>query len=375
MAWISKREEIPKGKRQWQLGWRDASGRRSFEYFATKKEAEKRRDELGYRQSRGERFEKTSKTFGEFAEEWFERIAKQKKAASQRAWASYLKTHLLPYFGERKIQEIVHADIEDFARRKRRDGLSRTTVSHLVNLMHLIFRDAKKRNLLLYNPASRVEIPTVAEDHKISDKKKRNSEILKTEEQIARFVAAAQGMYPARKCWGALLTLAVYSGLREGEILGLEWRDLDLDAKQPRLRVRQSWDRIEGLQTPKSEAARRSVPILPEVKKALLEWKMATKENGAKSRVFPVASGSARDALREIINGLKENDADFPRPSLHALRRTYASTLACRGIAPKLLQAWMGHSSIAMTLEIYAKVMPDAEERVIEEKLAGFGGV
>ena len=53
-------------------------------------------------------------------------------------------------------------------------------------------------------------------------------------------------MYPAPKPWGALLTLAVYSGLREGEILGLEWRDLDLDAETPRLKVRQSWDRIEG---------------------------------------------------------------------------------------------------------------------------------
>ena len=105
------------------------------------------------------------------------------------------------------------------------------------------------------------------------------------------------------------------------------------------------------------------------------EWKMGSKKKGAKSRVFPIASGSARDSLREINKRLRTEDADFPCPTLHALRHTFASAMACRGVAPKLLQAWMGHSSIAMTLEVYAKVMPDAEARVIEEKLAGFGGV
>lgn len=380
MAWIKRRDDIKRGGRRWQLGWRDASGKRCFEYFETEGAAKDRLAELGFRKRRGEHYTKDATTFSEFididsASGWFGRVATGTKLATQRGWRSYLSIHLLTYFKDRKLQEIARVDISDFALSKRRGGLSRMTVSSLVSLVHLIFKDAMERGILLHNPATRIKVPTVAEDHEVREGKGRNEEFLETEDQIIRFVDTAQKAFPPPKPWGALLTLAVYTGIREGELLGLLWGDLDLEGDNPRLNVNRAWDRSGVLQKPKTKSSVRSIPIFPEAKKALLEWRMASKTKDDKARVFRVASGSAHRPLDAIIARLREDEPTFPKPSLHALRHTFASVMACRGVPPKILQKWMGHTKIAMTMEIYAKVTADSEVRIIEERLSGFGGL
>lgn len=236
MAWIKKRDDIKRSGRRWQLCWRDASGKRVFEYFGTEGEAKTRRDELGFHASRGVRYTKKKTTFTQFVDlngdsGWFERVASGTKLATQRGWRSYLKINILPYFGDRKLQDFVRVDISDFALAKRRGGLSRMTVSSLVSLVHLIFKDAMERGILLHNPATRINVPTVAGDHEVKEEKGRNEEFLETENQIVQFADAAQKAFPPPKPWGVLLTLAVYSGLREGELLGLLWGDLDLEGE------------------------------------------------------------------------------------------------------------------------------------------------
>ena len=127
------------------------------------------------------------------------------------------------------------------------------------------------QNLILANPCADVKEPKAASDHHVSaDEDSLFSPF--TEEETKRFVEKAMGLYPPPSQHGTLFTLAVYSGLRRGELCGLTWQDLALGGNRPILRVKRAWDRTAGFITPKSKAALREVPILPFALKILKEW-------------------------------------------------------------------------------------------------------
>ncbi|MEK6710380.1 MAG: tyrosine-type recombinase/integrase, partial [Nitrospinota bacterium] len=163
-----------------------------------------------------------------------------------------------------------------------------------------------ERGIVLNNPAAHVKVPRVAEDHRPDEAPKRNSTILETEAQIQAFTKKACDMLAPPKPWGAFFTLAVYSGLREGEILALQWGDINFDGKHPILSVRRSWDRDGGYILPKSKAAVREVPLLPEARRALVEWRVAAPSKGPKDRVFPIGPGGYKRALRGLLAALRE---------------------------------------------------------------------
>jgi integrase len=177
------------------------------------------------------------------------------------------------------------------------------------------------------------------------------------------------------KLWPALFTTAVFTGLREGELLGIRWGDVVLEGDDPCLHVRRGWDREIGFITPKSKAALRTVKVFPEVKRALLAWKVASPRSRDDARVFLVSPGTYRKPMKRIFERLRMDDPLYPAPTLHGLRKTFASCMAGRGITPKILQRWMGHERIEMTLQVYAKAMKDAEERQVAECLGGFAGL
>ena len=201
-------------------------------------------------------------------------------------------------------------------------------------------------------------------------KPKRNEVFLKTKEQVHLFTETAQELFPPPSPWGTFFMQAVLSGLREGELLRLQWGDLDLEGKLPCLSVQRAWDREEGFVIPKSRAAFRNIPILPDVRRSLLAWKIASLDSSKCVRVFPFMGGSYHRALRHILKA----NPNLPKISLHALRHTFASLFANRGVPPKVLQGWTGHAKIDMTLNYYAKKMDD-DTRIVEERLAGIGGV
>lgn len=385
MATIKKmpKEKFP--RRPWRLEWRDSDGGRHFEFFEFEKDAMSRRDGIGHRMSRGERIVPSRATLAQFVGArptangwelgeagWYAR--KGAKPSTRRVWESNLAVHILPRFGNWRIQDISRADVEDFAREIREKGKSPRTARSLVGLLHLMLADAVERHLILANPAFRVRVPRIPGDHRPDEAPRRNSTILETEAQVSRFLSKATEMFPPPKPWASFFTTALLTGARAGELLAIQWGDLELEGDQPRLCIKRAWDR-EGYITPKSKAAKREIPIFPEAKRALLGWRLAAPRRGEKDRVFPLGPGGYKRALRGLLAALREEDKDFPEPSLHALRHTFASVMAARGVPPKVLQTWLGHSKIEMTLEVYAGIMADSTERVVAEKLAGFAGV
>ena len=102
---------------------------------------------------------------------------------------------------------------------------------------------------------------------------------------------------------------------------------------------------------------------------------MASENSNDSDRIFPHSAGSYKNALKTILEKIHEDTSDFPCPTLHALRHSFASAMAARGVPAKVLMGWLGHSKVEMTLEIYAQVMTDSTDRVIAERLSGFAGL
>ena len=199
-------------------------------------------------------------------------------------------------------------------------------------------------------------------------------------------------IHAADRHWRPLLLTAIFTGLRASELRGLCWADVDLTKKE--LHVRQRADRYNKIGPPKTDAGERTVPLPPMVVNTLREWKLkCPKKDGKLWLVFPNGDGNIEWHTNIVLRGLQPTlmkagvtvraKDDEGRPvvdqdgkpvfeakytGLHALRHFYASWCASIGLTMKAVQTRMGHSNIAVTMDTYTHIFPDADDD--SEKLA-----
>jgi integrase len=152
----------------------------------------------------------------------------------------------------------------------------------------------------------------------------------------------------------ALWATAMYAGLRRGELIGLRREDIDLATGV--LHVRRGWDMLEGEIAPKSRQGRRKVPIAAVLRDHLDERLLHADDDG---HVFGAPTWVARtnDRARD-----RWQARELPVLTLHEARHTYASFAIAAGLNAKTLSTYMGHATIAITLDLYGHLMPGAED-------------
>ena len=158
--------------------------------------------------------------------------------------------------------------------------------------------------------------------------------------------------------WRVALGLAAFAGLRLGELRGLRWADVSLEAGT--LTVARALDPDGMPKPPKSEAGARTVPIVPELRRLLVAWRLRSPHTSPEDYVvctaerMPVQERNARRALdaAKKAAGLAETEG---RLSMHTLRHAYCSALATAGLAPTTLARITGHSDPGFTLKAYAR--------------------
>jgi integrase len=172
-----------------------------------------------------------------------------------------------------------------------------------------------------------------------------------------------------------VLMLAVMSGLREGELIGLKWTDIDWINKQ--VQVRRSC--VRGVfYKPKTKTSRRNVDIGLKMIAQLRSWKVACPPNKL-DLVFPSNAGTPLDGchLMRRVFAPAAKRAGLKRIRFHDLRHTYASIQIEKDVHPKYLQAQLGHSSIKVTLDVYGHLMkgsnPEAAN-AMEDEIFGTTG-
>jgi len=244
----------------------------------------------------------------------------------------------------------------------RTGGLSAKTVRNVHGLLHRAFRDAIRWRRLAVNPCDAADQP-----RKASPEMKAW-----TTAELGRFITVTAGDRD-----GAVWRLLATTGMRRGELLGLRWADVDLDGKMFTIRqtVTMVGDRPE-VGTPKTAAGNRRVSIDPATVAGLKAWKKAqTAERllmgagwqGGHDLVATEQDGSSvhpQVFTRRFAAVVQR--AGLPTIRLHDVRHSYATAALAAGVPVKVLSRRLGHADIAVTLRVYAHVLPGDDEAAAE---------
>lgn len=308
-------------------------------------------------------------TVKQFLERWLDDVVKPNKA--HKTYVSYegtVRLHIVPQLGHLQLTKLTAQHVQALIKAKSASDLSPRSVQYIKIVLGIALSKALKWDLVLKNPAATVEVP----------RGKRLDVKPLTDEQARIFLGVVHG-----ERLEALYITAMTSGLRQGELLGLRWEDVDLDSGL--IQVRQQLQRIDGtqcLRDVKTDHSRRTVEIPPMTVAALRAHRLRQKEERLAAGegwhnwrlVFMTPIGTPLEpsgVLKRFKRQLE--DAGLPRQRFHDLRHLFACLLLLRNTHPKVVQELLGHTQISTTMDIYSHVMPTmrrAAANAVEEIFA-----
>jgi integrase len=283
------------------------------------------------------------------AKEWL----KHKKPPNLRAstWSVYeghTRNHF-PEFSDMKINRITIAMIEKWITDRQGQGMPIATIRKILVSMGQIFKYAIRHRYIPYNPFADAEKPRADQSEGEGSEGSSSIRILNTLE-INSFLNATDG-----DKYKTLFRLAIMSGARQGELLGLKWPDIDWENSQ--IHIQRTFNNQEWY-VPKTKTSNRKIDIGPKMMGLLKKWKLACLPNNL-NLIFPNEAGKPinhNNLVSRHFNPALER-AKIDRIRFHDLRHTFASLLIAQGENPKYIQKQMGHSSPTVTLNIYAHLM------------------
>jgi integrase len=336
--------------------WSARESKRLFKTFASLAEAKAWRTDAQVALRRGTMRAGSTGTLREVAEAWLEgvksgairnRSGYAYKPSAIRGYETALVARVLPELGGLRLSEIRRVDLQDFADRLCADGLDPSTVRNTLMPLRAVFRRAVARGEIAVNPTSGLELPAMEG----------------ARDRIASPAEAADLLAALPEQDRALWATAMYAGLRRGELLALRWEDVDLAAAV--IHVERSWDAKEGVVGPKSRAGRRTVPIPVVLREHLVEHKLRCGRHVGLVFGTSFAQPFTPSNVRERANAgwLR---AGLEPIGLHECRHTFASLMIAAGVNAKALSAYMGHSSVTITLDRYGHLMPGNESEAAQ---------
>jgi integrase len=276
-----------------------------------------------------------------------------RKRATIEAYESLLRVHLAPFFAGRSLDAIRPEDVEAFIAAERQGGSSAKTVHNAVGFLFSIYEFAQRKRMARRNPCKLVDRPRDASGSDIR--------FLDAEELEAVVRAERERGDELSPTLSLMYLTAAMTGLRQGELIGLRWRDLDWPAS--RVRVRQSFVRGE-FTSPKSRRGVRSVPLADELAGELERHFRESVFQTDDDLVFahpatgrPLDRSKIRKRFKVAVKRAGVREVRF-----HDLRHSFGTRMAGVGVPMRTLQEWLGHRDFATTL-IYADYSPSEQER------------
>jgi integrase len=346
------------------IGYRGAYWIRTAEGFKRRYVSGKNKSETraALAKARGDRddgliFDAGDLTLQDFLERWLQDSVKG--SVSHRTYHNYdsqIRNHLAPVLGRIKLKTLSPAHIQRLYRAKLDSGLSTASVRYQHAVLHRALNQATRWGLVPRNVCDVVDPPKVV-----------NKEVIPLNfEQSRAFLEASAG-----DRYEALYTVALTCGLREGELLGLMKKDLDLSARA--LRVERQLLRMRdgsGYTFPEPKHSSKRAIKLPERAANALEEHLDRQEHEVRRAgdlyrdqdlLFATDIGTPLDASNVVNRSFKPllRDTGLPNIRFHDLRHTCATLLLLQGVHPKFVQRLLGHKSINITLDLYSHWMPD----------------
>ena len=307
--------------------------------------------------------------FEEFAEQWFTEYAALNLRNTSYQRMRQLTKRVYPALGHLRIDKITSRQIQQFINdlsrneKNRNTGkpLSRKTVVHHLSFISDVFGYAVKMAMLTDNPCSRVGVPK-------GEKKEKQIYTIEEIEQLFGLLEEAPLKYRT------FFTLAIYSGFRRGELLGLEWKDIDWAGGVINVRRTSNYTADKGTytDTTKTKKSQRSLKFPPVVMDLLKMFKAEQDEErknlGSKwvetDRLFVKWNGEPQHPNTTYTWFLRFCEKhNFRFCDIHSMRHFYASALINEGVDAAAVSGALGHSVIGTTTSIYCHVFQQAQAR------------
>lgn len=261
------------------------------------------------------------------------------KITTRKTYVSYINQYLIPGLGKHRLDKLKVDQVERLYDDMRAKGLSESTVRQAHNILHRALRVAQRKGKVAVNVTDLLEPPSVVQGSRQGLTVAQAWAVLRTAGENPRH-------------WVSLL-----AGIRQGEALGLQWGDVELDEESPFLVVRRTLVRAPGrglvFDTPKSRTSTdRVIPLVPPVAARLRAARAKAFAEGATvdDQVFTNRLGTALDPRKDYqgwVDLLKA--AGVPHTALHAARNTTAHLLEDAGVPARVVSEILGHSSVQMT--------------------------
>lgn len=315
--------------------------------------------------------------FKEWMLYWYESYVKIEMAESTRdSYELIIRRHLIPYFGEKDLSEVKKRDIDQLYRhlltdgrvdrpesKKKGKGLSVKTVQNIHICLRSALHEAYRQEIIDKNPAALATVPT----YKSTRQNKKKVEIFSLEEQHRLEAALPNDTF------GNAIFFCLHTGVRSGELLALQWNDIDFKSKK--VNITKEVSRVNNLDSQtdsktilcirdrvKTSNSYRTIYLT----QSLIELLLRQKECSSGTMVFPGVKGELLDpsTLRTHYQKILK-EAGSPHRTIHALRHTFATRALEANIPVKVVSEILGHNSVQFTLDRYSHVLPNLQERAM----------
>lgn len=371
------------------LGTEDGHRKRITVYGASKSEVQAKLVELTHLRNKGTLVDPSTVTVKEYLTEWID--THEALGIADKTAESYrymIQQYLIPQLGKIKLKDLKPQHVQKAyanllrqekrtPEKKRKDPqeeervkepgfLSAGTVNGAHRVLRAALNTALRQETLARNPLKGVKAPPAP----------RKRFAVLDDAQVRTFLTAAQG----HRLF-ALFLLAVSSGMRPGELLGLRWPDVDTENMV--IRVQQALQRLKRkgedrkLKETKTESGRRAVDVPASVIQALNDHRARQQSERDlvgeayqdRSLVFCQPNGKPLDGqyITKVVLAKLLKKAGLPRLCLYDLRHTHATLLLLAGVHPKVVSERLGHSSIELTMNTYSHVLPSMQKGAAEK--------
>jgi integrase len=345
-------------------------GKRKVIYGKTRKEVQEKLKVVLHDQQQGTLVTAQPQTVAHFLTDWLENTHRRRlRPRTYERYREALYLHIVPSLGHIQLQKLTARQVQAFYTRKADQGFAPATIIYYHSVLHNALDTAVKWGLVVRNVCDLVAPP-----------RKERFEIQPlTIEQMQHLLATLYGHK-----WEALYTLAMATGMRRGEILGLKWQDINFEAG--RLQVRRVLSRVPTHMParehvyveaePKTQKSRRSVMIAPFALEALKMHRVSQLEDKVKAGEFWQEHDYVFCTLQgrhlhpnHVVEEFKKllTRAGLPNIRFHDLRHSAATLLLSLGVHPKVVQELLGHTQISITMDVYSHVLPGMQQDAMRQ--------
>lgn len=338
-------------------------GKRKTYYVKSKQEGKDKLKKLQREIEQGTLVTGPQQTVKHYLEYWLEEVHKPNiKVSTYVKYRKLIQSYIIPALGEIKLEKLTPQHVKSLYNQKQRDGLAPKTIHSIHGVLHKALDNAVLWNLVSRNVCKVVKPPRLVKTEKPS----------LTMEEAHKLLKSIRGHRLE-----VLLTLALTTGMRRGEILALRWSDIDF--KKKLVRVRRTVDYIprHGYveNEPKTAAGRRSITLADFVLDRLKQHR--TRQLEAKSKAGPdwedrnlvftdLTGGYFNSRYLEKLFPQILAEAGLPPMRFHDLRHSAATLLLEMGVSMKGVQEILGHSSYIITADTYTHVLPTQQPEAMK---------